>query len=149
MCRFGVPHTIITDNGQQFIDRGLQSFYEDLDIKSIMSSVEHPQTNGQVETANKVILNELKKRLNTTKDRWTEEPLEAHWAYRCTTQTSTQGDTLQPNLRHRGHDTGRGRTFSQKTTFDLSLNQESLSIGLDLLNELQDNSKIRETTCKL
>jgi len=25
VCRFGVPHIIITDNGRQFIDRGLQS----------------------------------------------------------------------------------------------------------------------------
>jgi len=30
---FRVPHTIITGNGRQFIDRGVQSFYEDLDIK--------------------------------------------------------------------------------------------------------------------
>ena len=33
VCLFGVSHTIITDNGRQFIDRGLQSFYEDLGIK--------------------------------------------------------------------------------------------------------------------
>jgi len=46
---------------------------EGLGIKSIMSSVGHPQTNGQAETTNKVILNELKKRLNTTKRCWTEE----------------------------------------------------------------------------
>jgi len=32
VCRFGVPHTIITDNGRQFIDRGLQSFYDNLGI---------------------------------------------------------------------------------------------------------------------
>jgi len=49
VCRFGVPHMIITDNGRQFIDRGLQSFYDDLGIKSITTSVEHPQTNGQAE----------------------------------------------------------------------------------------------------
>jgi len=48
VCRFGVSHTIIIDNGRQFIDRGLQYFYEDLGIKSITISVEHPQINGQV-----------------------------------------------------------------------------------------------------
>ena len=42
VCQFGNPHTIITDNGQQFIDRGLQSFYKDLDIKLVTSSVEYP-----------------------------------------------------------------------------------------------------------
>jgi len=73
VCRFGVPHTIITDNGRQFIDRGLQSFYDNLGIKSITTSVEHPQTNGQAEAANKFRLNELKKRLGKAKVRWTEE----------------------------------------------------------------------------
>ena len=90
VCRFGVPHTIITDNGRQFIDRGLQSFYDDLGIKSITTSVEHPQTNGQAEAANKVILNELKKRLGKAKGQWTEELIEVLWAYRCTPQTTTQ-----------------------------------------------------------
>ena len=90
VCRFDVPHTIITDNGRQFIDRGLQSFNDDLGIKSITTSVEHPQTNGQVEAANKVILNELKKRLGKAKCRWTKELIEILWAYRCTPQTTTQ-----------------------------------------------------------
>jgi len=84
VCRFGVPHIIITDNGRQFIDRGLQSFYNDLNIKSITASVEHPQTNGQAEAANRVILNALKKRLGTTKGCWTKEQLEVLWLYRCT-----------------------------------------------------------------
>jgi len=61
---------IVSDNGQQFIDRGLQTFYEDLDIKSVTNSVEHPRTNGQAEAANKVLLNVLKKRLGATKGRW-------------------------------------------------------------------------------
>jgi len=89
VCRFRVPHTIVSDNKRQFINRGLQTFYDDLGIKSVTSLIEHPQTNGQVEAANKVLLNELKKRLGTTKGRWTEELLEVLWAYRCTPQTTT------------------------------------------------------------
>jgi len=81
MCRFGLPNMIVSDNGRQFIDRGLQTFYEDLGIKSVTSSVKHPQTNGQAEAANKVLLNELKKRLRTTKGRWIEELPEVPWAY--------------------------------------------------------------------
>jgi len=73
VCQFGVPHTIINDNGRQFIDWWLQSFYDDLSIKSITTSVKHRQTNGQAKDANKVILNELKKRLDKSKDGWTEE----------------------------------------------------------------------------
>jgi len=64
--------------------------YEKLNIKHITSSVEHPQTNGQAEAANKAILNELKKRLDPAKGNWTEELLEVLWAYRCTPQSTTQ-----------------------------------------------------------
>jgi len=60
ICRYGVPHTIIIDNGQQFIDKELDKFYTDLGIKHVTSFVEHPQTNGQAEAANKVILVELR-----------------------------------------------------------------------------------------
>ena len=84
VCRFGIPHTIITDNGRQFTDRKLAEFYESLGIRHKTSSVEHPQTNDQAESANKVILNELKKRLGNAKGKWVEEPWEVLWAYRCT-----------------------------------------------------------------
>jgi len=93
ICRFGIPHTIITDNGRQFVDRKLELFLKELAIKHVTSSVEHPQTNGQAEVANKVILGQLKKRLGTTKGRWADELLEVLWAYRCTPQSSA-GETL-------------------------------------------------------
>jgi len=56
VCKFGVPHIVIIDNGQQFMDRKLETFFTELGIEHITSSVEHPQTNGQAEVANKVIL---------------------------------------------------------------------------------------------
>ncbi|XP_027903608.1 uncharacterized protein LOC114163499 [Vigna unguiculata] len=61
ICRYGVPHTIITYNGRQFIDKELAKFYIGLDIKHKTSSVGYPQTNGKAEAANKVILVELRK----------------------------------------------------------------------------------------
>jgi len=48
------------------------------------------QTNDQAETANKVILNELKKRLDLAKGKCTEELLEVLWAYQCTPTSITQ-----------------------------------------------------------
>jgi len=67
ICRYGVPHTIITDNGRQFINKELTKFYTGLGIKHITNSIEHPQTNGQAEAANKVILVDLRKRLDNAK----------------------------------------------------------------------------------
>jgi len=100
VCRFSLPQVIITDNGQKFTDRGLAKFYEKLNIKHITSSVEHPQTNSQAEAANKVILNELKRRLGPAKGNWTEELLEVLWAYQCTLTIHNSRDTLQSDIRH-------------------------------------------------
>lgn len=67
ICRFGLPRAIVTDNGRQFIHKKLVAFYKELEITSVTSLVEHPQTNGQVEAMNKIIIQELKKRLGEVK----------------------------------------------------------------------------------
>nr|KYP33774.1 Gypsy retrotransposon integrase-like protein 1 [Cajanus cajan] len=73
ICRFGIPHTLVTNNDRQFIAQGFEDFLRKLGIKHLPTSVEHPQTNGQVEAANKVILLELKKRLGNAKGQWPNE----------------------------------------------------------------------------
>ena len=64
MCRFELPYAIVTDNGTQFTDKNFKVFCERLGIKQKFLSVEHPQSNGQAEAANKIILQGLKKRLD-------------------------------------------------------------------------------------
>jgi len=120
-----------------------------LGIRSITSSVEHPQTNGQAEAANKVILNELKKRLGTAKGRWTEELLEALWAYRCTPQSSTKETPFSLTY---GSDAmlplELGEPSLRREMFDLKLNSESLMASLDLVSELRDKARVREEASK-
>ncbi|XP_015953524.1 uncharacterized protein LOC107477943 [Arachis duranensis] len=60
--------------------------------QEIISSVEHPQTNGQVESANKIIVKGLKKRLDEAKGIWADELGSVLWSYRTTPQTTT-GET--------------------------------------------------------
>lgn len=61
VCQFGLPRMIVTHNGLQFIDKKLGQFYKSLGIKYVTSFVEHPQTNGQVEAMNKIIVAKLTK----------------------------------------------------------------------------------------
>ncbi|XP_072073928.1 uncharacterized protein [Arachis hypogaea] len=68
ITRFGILEIVISDNGTQFTDKKFAEFLTGLGIKQKFSSVEHPQTNGQVESANKVILLGLKKRLDSKKE---------------------------------------------------------------------------------
>jgi len=64
---------VVTDNGKQFIDRTVEQFFEQLGIRHTVTSVEHPQTNGQAEAANKIIPGKLKKKLGQLKGLWAEE----------------------------------------------------------------------------
>jgi transposase-like protein len=45
---FGVPHSIITDNGTIFTSKEFKSYCESMGIKLKFASVAHPKTNGQV-----------------------------------------------------------------------------------------------------
>ena len=42
ICRFGVPHVIISDNGKQFDNPKFQKFCQDLEVKNHYSSPRHP-----------------------------------------------------------------------------------------------------------
>jgi len=149
ISRFGVPHTIITDNGCQFVDRKLELFLKELGIKHVTSSIEHPQTNGQAEAANKVILGQLKRRLGAAKGRWVDELLEVLWAYRCTPQSST-GETPY-NLTY-GTDAMLpvevGETTLHRQMKDLQVNEECMKMKLDMLEELREKVQIREESGK-
>ncbi|WVY99673.1 hypothetical protein V8G54_025743 [Vigna mungo] len=61
ICQFGIPDTIITYNGRQFINDKLCKFYKNMSIKHVTSFVEHSQMNGQVEAMKKIIVIELKR----------------------------------------------------------------------------------------
>lgn len=68
--RFGVPLAIVTFNGIQFTRYLTRDLCEELGIQMRFALIEHPQTNGKVESANKVILNGLKKKLDEAKGLW-------------------------------------------------------------------------------
>jgi transposase-like protein len=74
---FGVPHNFITDNGTNFTSKEFKSYYESMGIKLKFTSVAHPRTNGQVEKANGLIFNGIKKRLlaplEKAKHAWVDE----------------------------------------------------------------------------
>nr|XP_023922149.1 uncharacterized protein LOC112033597 [Quercus suber] len=89
VTRFGVPESLISDNGLQFDSRAFRTFCEDLGIKNKYSTPAYPQSNGLAEATNKVILNGLKRRLDGAKGGWAEELPNVLWAYRTTPRRST------------------------------------------------------------
>ena len=53
---FGFPHSIITDNGTNLSKGAMEEFCQREHIRLDVSSVAHPQSNGQAERANQEIL---------------------------------------------------------------------------------------------
>ena len=57
------PHIIITDNGTNFMADEVKVWCKNMGIKLDYALVYHPQTNGQVERANGLIMSGIKPRL--------------------------------------------------------------------------------------
>ncbi|XP_047330988.1 uncharacterized protein LOC124934495 [Impatiens glandulifera] len=90
ISRYGVPHSMISDNGRHFQGNVLELLRE-FKIEHHKSSPYRPQTNGVVEAANKNVISILKKATQTYRD-WHEKLPYALWGYRTTARTST-GET--------------------------------------------------------
>jgi transposase InsO family protein len=112
--RFGVPHIIITNNETNFTSKEFKSYCEGLGIKLKFASVAHPKTNGQVEKANGLICNGLKKRLlaplERAKHAWVEELPSILWSLRTTPNAAYSRNTLFPGPRRRSRASSRNYT---------------------------------------
>nr|XP_025661229.1 uncharacterized protein LOC112756828 [Arachis hypogaea] len=140
--RFGIPHHIITDNGRQFADQKFQSFLQNLKIKQHFASVEHPQTNGLAEAANKVILHALKKKLDDAKGLWAELIPEILWGYNTTSQSSTKETPFRLMY---GSEAMIPLEISQGSTRTQLGNQdEARRAELDIIEEIRDIATLRQ-----
>jgi hypothetical protein len=88
IMRYGVPHSIITDNGTNFAKGVFAEYCGQKGIRLDLASVAHPQSNGQVEKANGLILAVIKPRLVEPLERsagcWVEDLPSVLWSL-CTT----------------------------------------------------------------
>ncbi|KAK2456096.1 hypothetical protein QL285_003492 [Trifolium repens] len=150
LARFEIPQVVVTDNGTQFTDRKFREFLIAINTKQRFTSVEHPQTNGQAEAANRVILRGLRRRLDDNKKRWVEELHSVLWAYR-TTPHSTTGET--PFRLVYGTEAvipveiGEPSRRTQQP-LDEEMNDEALREELDLVEEIRTRASLKEATLK-
>ena len=60
-AQFGIPETIVTDNGSCFVSAEIEAFFESNGIKHITSAPYHPASNGLAERAVQIVKRGLKK----------------------------------------------------------------------------------------
>ncbi|CAN6695758.1 unnamed protein product [Malus baccata var. baccata] len=87
--RFGVPETIVTDRGPSFISKEVEEFANKYKIKMIQSSPYYPQSNGQAESSNKILVNIIKRMVMDSPEKWHEKLGNTLWAYRTSKRAGT------------------------------------------------------------
>jgi hypothetical protein len=80
--RFGIPQTLMTDQGASFMSHQFKEFAGALKIKSLNSSPYYAQANGQAESSNRILIKLIKKKVNEYLRRWHEVLFKALWALR-------------------------------------------------------------------
>ena len=143
VCRFGIPRSIISDNGPQFDSRVYRDFCQELKIQNLYSTPWYPQSNGQAEASNKTLLTALKKRLDSAKGKWVEELPGVLWAYRTMARRPTGVSAFTLTY---------GMEVIIPTVIDLPTictsmpnpaNEESMIKELDTSDELREAAAIR------
>ncbi|GJS21811.1 reverse transcriptase domain-containing protein [Tanacetum coccineum] len=124
VCKFGIPATIITDNGTQF-------------------------GNGAVERANRSLLRGIKTRLEKGGSTWAEEVPNVFWAHQ--TMKKTKNGETPVSLTYGtksvipaevGTPTHRTSKLNEKT------NDQEFRLNLDMLEERREIAAIREARYK-
>jgi hypothetical protein len=86
--RFGLPQTIIVNNGLALNGSRVLAFAQDHGIKICNSTPYYAQANGQAESTNKIIKNNIRKVVDNNPTCWDELLLEVLWAYRTSKRLS-------------------------------------------------------------
>ena len=149
VCRFGVPRRLISDNGTQLASLQMSKLCAEVGIKQVFVPVEHPQTNGQVESANRILLRGLKRRLEKAKGAWAEEVPRIVWPYHTMPQSSTMetpfslvygSDAMIPVEIH--------ESSPRFQSFVAEESNEERRVNLDLLDEAREEARIKAEAVK-
>ena len=90
ICRFGIPRSLLSNNGKQFDNPKFRDFCTELGIKNYYSSPAHPQSNGQAEVTIRTLKAALKTKLEDLKGKWVDYLPKVLWAYKTTRRSATQ-----------------------------------------------------------
>lgn len=90
MCRFGLPRAIVSNNGTHFTSDMVIGIFLDLEVHIKFVYILHLHANGKKESANKVIMKGLKKKLNDAKGLWAELLYKILWSYHFTPHSTTK-----------------------------------------------------------
>jgi His(2)-Cys(2) zinc finger./Integrase core domain. len=89
ICKFGIPNSILTDQGRDFTSTLLKDIAKLFKIKQIQTTAYHPQTNGALERSHITLVDYLKHYVNPDQTDWDKWLDPAMFAYNTTIHSST------------------------------------------------------------
>lgn len=90
ICKFGIPQTLLTDQGTDFTSKLIQEISKLFKIKKINTSAYHPQSNGALERSHSTLADYLKHYVNEDQTNWDNWIDFAMFSYNTSVHTSTQ-----------------------------------------------------------
>jgi transposase InsO family protein len=93
--RFGIPQTLITDQGSSFMSHQVRQFAESLKIKLLSSSPYYTLANGHAESSNMTLIKLIKKKIKENPKRWHEVLSEILWTHSISKQSATKVTTFE------------------------------------------------------
>ncbi|KAL4085097.1 hypothetical protein QTP88_027389 [Uroleucon formosanum] len=89
VCTHGIPQTILTDQGTDFLSKIFTKVCKLLQINKINTSPFHPQTNGSLERSHRTLTEYLRHYVDKKLNNWDEYLPYAFFVYNSTEHTST------------------------------------------------------------
>ena len=127
----------------------LKKLCEDIGTQQVFASLEHLQMNGQVESANRVLLRGLKRRLEKAKGSWAEEVPRIVWAYHTIEQSGTHETPFSLVY---GCDAMIPVEIQESSTrfqnFVAEDSNEERRMNLDLLDEVREEARVKAEAVK-
>ena len=71
-CRYGAPHTIVSDRGQNFMSKIVTAVCEIFQVTRHFTSSYHPMSNGVCESRNKIIAQSLRAFVDKDQSNWAD-----------------------------------------------------------------------------
>ena len=138
----------MSDNGTQFASQQLGKLCSEFGIKHNFASVDS-QTNGQVESANRVLFRGLKRRLEKAKGTWAEEVIQILWAYHTTLQSTTKETPFSLMYRIDAMILVEIQENSPRfQNFVVEESNEGKKVNLDLLDEVREQTRVKSEALK-
>ena len=144
LCLHGIPKTIISDRGSQFIARFWEQLHTYLGTRLIRSSAYHPQTDGQTERINQILEDMLRACVLPYKQKWDECLSLAEFSYNNSYQESIKMAPFEALYGRRCRTSLNWSEVGERTIFGPDIVKEAE----EQVHLIQENSKVAQSRYK-